>query len=178
MPAYEWLHAFRNASVRTGVYVGIFLSAVFSGWVILANRVPFFDRFALLRNLAAVVLLALLALIPVLRFWRMPGDLLASSLLGWFLFSVMYRLLCMDFTGLAERYSAIQIFMLGAVVYMLVVTLSWIGTRRNLDLVMSVGLKASGKRLDRHSWRRRHRGLAPIHQRTPWRQNASRCLRR
>jgi hypothetical protein len=128
MPAYEWFHAFRNASVRTGVYVGIFLSVVFSGWVILANRVPFFDRFALLRNLAAVVLLALLALIPVLRFWRMPGDLLASSLLGWFLFSVMYRLLCMDFTGLAERYSAIQIFMLGAVVYMLVVTLSWFGT--------------------------------------------------
>jgi hypothetical protein len=50
MPAYGWLHAFRNASVRTGVYVGILLSAAFSGWVIVANRVPFLDRFALVRN--------------------------------------------------------------------------------------------------------------------------------
>jgi hypothetical protein len=34
----------------------------------------------------------------------------------------------MDFRGLAERFSAVQIFMLGAVLYMLVVSLSWIWT--------------------------------------------------
>jgi len=96
--------------------------------VIVANRVHFLDRFALVRNLAAVAVLGLLALIPVLRFWRMPGNLLASSLVGWFLFSLTYRILCMNFEGLAERYSAVQVFMLGAVLYMLVVTVSWIGT--------------------------------------------------
>ncbi|HXJ05736.1 MAG TPA: hypothetical protein VNH65_11585 [Candidatus Acidoferrum sp.] len=128
LPAYRWFHAFRNASVRTGVYAGIFLSAAFSAWVIVANRVHFLDRFALVRNLAAVAVLGLLALIPVLRFWRMPGNLLASSLVGWFLFSLTYRILCMNFEGLAERYSAVQVFMLGAVLYMLVVTVSWIGT--------------------------------------------------
>ncbi len=128
MPAYGWFHAFRNASVRTGVYVGILLSAAFSGWVIVANRVPFLDRFALARNLAAVAVLGLLALIPVLRFWRMPGNLLASSLVAWVLFSLTYRILCMNFERLAERSSAVQIFMLGAVLYMLVVTVSWIGT--------------------------------------------------
>jgi hypothetical protein len=128
MPAYGSFHAFRNASVRTGLYVGVFLSFVFSGWVIVANRVPFFDRFALARNLAAVVLLGLLASIPVLRFWRMPGNLLASSLIAWLMFSLTYRLLSMDFAGLEERYSAVQIFMLGAVLYLLAVTVSWIGT--------------------------------------------------
>src|SRR5579863_1712359 len=80
MPAYGWFHVFRNASVRTGVYVGVALSIALSGWVIVANRVPLLDRFALLRNLVAVALLGLLALIPVFRFWRMPGNLLASSL--------------------------------------------------------------------------------------------------
>ena len=128
LPAYGSSHAFRNASVRTGVYVGVVLSIVFSGWVIAANRVPVLDRFALVRNLAAVAVLGLVAVIPVLRFWRLPGHLLASSLVAWALFSLAYRVLCMRFAGLAERFSAVQIFVLGAVLYMLVVTLSWIWT--------------------------------------------------
>ncbi|MGB8474659.1 MAG: hypothetical protein WCE61_11305 [Candidatus Acidiferrum sp.] len=128
VPVYGSFHVFRNASVRIGIYVGILLSATFSGWVIVANRVPFFDRFALARNLVAVALLGLLALIPVLRFWRLPGNLLASSLVGWLIFSVMYRLLSMNFPGLQERYSAVQIFVLGAVLYLIVVTVFWIGT--------------------------------------------------
>jgi hypothetical protein len=128
LPAYESFHVFRNAAVRTGVYVGVVLSLVFDGWVIVANRVPLLDRFALARNLAAVTVLGVIALIPVLRFWRLPGDLLASSLIAWVLFSLSYRVLCMRFAGLAERFSAVQVFMLGAVLYMLVVTLSWIWT--------------------------------------------------
>ncbi|MGC1619994.1 MAG: hypothetical protein WA765_16005 [Candidatus Acidiferrum sp.] len=128
MPVYGSFHAFRNASVRTGVYAGVFLSVAFSGWVIVANRVPFLDRFALVRNLAAVAILGLLALIPVLRFWRMPGNLLASSLIAWLIFSLSYRILSMDFPGLEERFSAVQIFVLGAVVYMLLVTVSWLAT--------------------------------------------------
>lgn len=127
-PAYELFHVLRNASVRTGIYVGTVLSIVFCGWVIVANHMPSLDRFALARNLVAVVLLGVVAFIPILRFWRVPGNLLASSLVAWVLFSFAYRVLCMDFRGLAERFSAVQIFMLGAVLYMLVVSLSWIWT--------------------------------------------------
>jgi hypothetical protein len=125
---YSWLHVWHNTSVRTGVFTGVSLSVIFCTWVILANRVPFFDQFALLRNLAAVAVLFSLALIPILRFWRWPGHLLASSLVGWLIFSVSYRLLCMYFVALKDRYSAVQVFMLGAVAYMLVVTVSWLGT--------------------------------------------------
>src|SRR5579863_10332459 len=119
LPAYELFHPFRNSSVRTGLYVGIVLSFALGGWVIVANRVPVLDRFALARNLAAVVVLGLIALIPVLRFWRLPGNLLASSLIAWAIFSFFYRVLCIYFALLAERFSAVQIFMLGAVLYML-----------------------------------------------------------
>lgn len=128
MPVYGSFHVFRNTSVRTGVYVGVSLSIAFSGWVILANRVPLFDRFAFARNLAAVALLGLLAVIPVLRFWRLPGNLLASSLVGWMIFSLTYRILSLAFPGLEGRFSAVQIFVLGAVLYMLAVTISWIGS--------------------------------------------------
>jgi hypothetical protein len=126
--ALERFHSLRNVSVRTGIYVGMFLSITFSGWVIVANRLPALDQFALARNLTCVVLLGIIALIPVLRFWRMPGNLLASSLVGWVIFSLTYRILCMDFGALAERFSAVQVFMVGAVLYLLVVTLSWLGT--------------------------------------------------
>jgi hypothetical protein len=128
LPPYELFHPFRNASVRTGLYVGIVLSIALGAWVIVANRVPVLERFALARNLAAVAVLGLIALVPVLRFWRLPGELLASSLISWAIFSLFYRFLCMYFARLAERFSAVQIFMLGAVLYMLVVTLSWIWT--------------------------------------------------
>jgi hypothetical protein len=128
MPAYASVHVFENVSVRTGVYVGAGLSAVFCAWVIVANRVLALEQFAHLRNLSAVAALCVLALIPVVRFWRLPGHLLASSLVGWLLLSISYRLLSMYFIGLEARYSAVQVFMVGAVVYMLVVTLSWIGT--------------------------------------------------
>jgi hypothetical protein len=128
LPAYDTFHPFRNAAVRTGLYVGFALSMVFGGWVIIANRVPFLEPFALARNLAAVTVLGLIALIPVLRFWRMPGYILASSLVAWVTLSLFYRVLCMYFRGLAARFSAVQIFVLGAVLYMLAVTLSWIWT--------------------------------------------------
>lgn len=128
MPGYATLHVLRNASVRTGVYVGVCLSAILCAWVIVANRAPFLERFALVRNLAAVGVLGLLALIPVLRFWRIPGNLLGSGLVAWTIFSVIYRFLCLYFTGLEARYGAIHVFMVGAVAYLLVVTIAWIGT--------------------------------------------------
>ena len=128
LPGYRRLRLLRNASIRTGVYAGVCLSIVLLAWIILANRVPFLERFALERNLAAAALFALVALVPVLRFSRMPGPLLASSLIGWAILSLAYRALCLYFLGLNDRYSAVQVFMLGAVAYMILVTLSWLGT--------------------------------------------------
>jgi hypothetical protein len=128
MPGYASLQLVRNASVRTGIYVGVCLALAFSGWVIVANRVPVLEPFALFRNIAAAALVCLISAIPVLRFWRMPGNLLGSGLVAWFIFSLAYRLLSLYFSGLQNRYSAIQIFMVGAVAYLLVVTISWIGT--------------------------------------------------
>jgi len=126
LPGYRWFHVFRNASIRTGVYVGVCLTLVFSAWLVIANHAPFLGRFALERNIAAASILCFLAAVPVFRFLRFPGHLLASSLIGWLIFSLSYRVLCLIYPGLSNRRSTVQLFVLGAVVYMILTTLCWI----------------------------------------------------
>ena len=128
LPGYSKVHVIKNAAIRTGVYSGVGLSMVLVAWVFVANRAPALEKFALDRNLAAAVALGLFAAVPVLRFLRLPGPLLASSLIAWSILALTYRLLCVHFWGLAARYSAMQLFTLGVILYMILATLSWIGT--------------------------------------------------
>jgi len=127
LPGYRWLMFLRNVPVRMGIYTGICLSLVFAMWLVLANRVPLLERLALERNIIAIVGLVFFASLPILRFYRSPGDLMVSGLLAWTLLSITYRLLCMVFVLLDEKYSAFHVFVLGAVVYLIFATLSWIG---------------------------------------------------
>ncbi|MDP9338941.1 MAG: hypothetical protein M3P45_08740 [Acidobacteriota bacterium] len=125
--AHHPSHVFRDSAVRIGLVVGAGLSLALYGWIFLANRVPIFDRVSVERNLAAAVLIAALAFIPVLRFFRDPASLLISSLIAWSVFSLTYRTLSIFFWTLRDWYSTFQVFMLGAVLYLIVATLSWIG---------------------------------------------------
>jgi len=128
LPGYGELISFGGAGMRTGVYVGVCLSLTFVAWLVVANRVPALSHFALQRNIAAAALLAFFGMIPVLRFHAMPGRLWASGAIAWLILSLCYRVLSFFFTGLPERYSAFQVFMLGAVVYTIAATVCWIGT--------------------------------------------------
>jgi hypothetical protein len=67
-------------------------------------------------------------MIPVVRFMWRAGRLLAASLTAWWIFSLTYRLLCVVFSGLPERYTPMRVFILGSVVCMIFATLSWIVT--------------------------------------------------
>ncbi|HYA63144.1 MAG TPA: hypothetical protein VED66_08065 [Candidatus Sulfotelmatobacter sp.] len=128
LPGYHWFAFLKDAATRLGVYVGVALSLIFTMWLLLANRVPFLDAFAMPRNVIAAGLLLFFASIPVLRFYRSPSDLLLSSFLAWGLFTLTYGLLCLKFVLLDQYYSTFQVFVLGTISYLLLVTLSWIGT--------------------------------------------------
>ena len=67
LPGYRWFHIFRNAAIRTGVYVGVCLTLVFTVWLLIANHAPFLERFALERNIAAAAILCFLAAVPVYK---------------------------------------------------------------------------------------------------------------
>ena len=128
LPGYRWFHVFRNAAIRTGVYTGVCLTLVFVALLINANHASFLERFALERNIAAAAVLCFLAAVPVLRFFRLPGNLLASSLIGWIIFSFSYRILCFVYRGLNDWRSPFYVFMTGSFAYLILTTLSWIGT--------------------------------------------------
>ena len=125
---HQPLHLFRDSAVRTGVVVGVGLSLALSAWIYLANNLPVFNNISVERNLAAAATISFLAFLPVLRFFREPGKLLISSLLAWSIFSLTYRTLSIFFWTLSDWYSTFQVFMIGAVIYLIAATLSWIGT--------------------------------------------------
>ena len=115
--AQQPLHMFRDSAVRTGVVVGVGLSLALSGWLDLANSLPIFNNISVERNLAAAVIISFLAFSPVLRFFREPG-----------IFSLTYRTLSLFFWTLSDWYSTFQVFAIGAVLYLIAATLSWLGT--------------------------------------------------
>ncbi|HTG31044.1 MAG TPA: hypothetical protein VK818_22720 [Methylomirabilota bacterium] len=117
----------RGSAVRIGLLAGGALSLAFSGWMYLANRVSVFDRISVERNLAAAAIMGVLAFIPVLSFFREPASLLISSLISWSILTVTYWTLSMFFSALREWYSPFEVFMLGAVLYLIAATVSWIG---------------------------------------------------
>jgi di/tricarboxylate transporter len=127
-PSHPLSQLLGGAAIRTGVYVGLSISFVFTAWLVVANRVPFLQPFATPRNLIAASLLACFGCTPLLRFLRSPAEMLLSSMLAWGIFTLTYGLLCLKFVLLDQYYSTFQVFVLGAVIYLLFATLSWIGT--------------------------------------------------
>lgn len=127
LPGSRRLDFLHNAAIHTGVYTGVCVSLVFTAWLVIANQVPFLERFAFERNVAGAGVFVFLAAVPVLRFLRWPGNLLAASMIAWLIFSVVYRILCLIYHNLGDWHPTFQVFMVGAVSYMIFTTLSWIG---------------------------------------------------
>jgi hypothetical protein len=128
LPAFPRFRFMRDVATRTGVYTGVSLCIVFAAWLLIANRISFLDPIAMERNIIASALLALLACIPLFRFYRSPAQLLVSGLLAWSLLTFTYRIFCFKFVLLEEYYSAFHVFVLGAISYLIFATISWIGT--------------------------------------------------
>jgi hypothetical protein len=118
----ELTQAAHDSAMRTGVCAGVGMVLVFIAWLFVANRVPASEKFALERNVIAASVLAILFMVPVVRFMWQAGRLLAASLAAWWIFSLAYRLLCIGF------YTPMRVFILGSVVCMILATLSWIAT--------------------------------------------------
>lgn len=126
LPGYRHFRAFRNAPVRLGIYIGLALSIVFSSWLVIANRVPVLEPFALERNVAGASLIVFLAVVPILRFLRSPRSLLLSGFICWTMLGFVYRVLCLFFSSLYDWHSTTQVLMVGFVMYLITATLSWV----------------------------------------------------
>lgn len=117
---------FQRGWLRTGLFTGIGLTAVFVAWLYIANRVPQLEKFALMRNSVGAALMLILMIFPAATYVRFPGRLLAAGLTGWTFFALCFRLMEQFFELLETRLGAFQLFMLGAVVYLIAAVLCWI----------------------------------------------------
>jgi hypothetical protein len=126
LPGMRWFLWLRYAALRTGVLTGIYLSAIFIAWLLVANRLPQLEPFAGVRNLAAGAAVILLLTIPVFRFHNEPAKLFVSGLTAWTLLTLTYVGAELRFSLLGSRMGALQVFMLGAVSYGFVAVLHWV----------------------------------------------------
>jgi len=126
LPGYKFYDALKDSAFRTGVYTGLCLFAIFAAWLVVANRFPIFDRLALERNMLAIAAMALFAAIPILRFIRRPGSMLGAGMTAWAIFSFLYRVIGIFFSGLLSWHGAWEVFMAGAVLYLIAATFSWV----------------------------------------------------
>ena len=127
LPGMRWFLWMRNAAaLRVGVFTGIYLSCIFTAWLVVANRFPQVEPFAGTRNLAAGIVMVLLMAIPVIRFHREPSRLFVSGLTAWTLLTLTYIAAEIHFSLLESRMGALQVFILGAVSYGFVAVFNWV----------------------------------------------------
>jgi high-affinity Fe2+/Pb2+ permease len=106
----------------------VLLSGILTAWLWIANRVPYFDHFASMRNALAIAALFLAGLIPVARFRNSPKDVLPAGVLGLGMACLCYWAWTIYFEGLADRMGASRIFVMGIVAYSLAAVLLWVGS--------------------------------------------------
>jgi hypothetical protein len=116
----------RNPALRLGVVLGTCFSVVGLSWLVLANRVPYFDQFALQRNLALAIAFAALGLVPTGRFLKSPGKSLVCGIMAWTIFTATYFATELYFQRLATRLSAFHLLVLGSLVLGFLAAFTWV----------------------------------------------------
>lgn len=122
----QWSSWRRNVALRNGIFTGVLLSCVFVAWLVVANRVREWERYAETRNLFAGVALVGVLTIPALRFLREPARLFVAGLTAWTLLTATYVASEVHFKLLESRMGAFHVFILGAVSYGFVAVLDWV----------------------------------------------------
>lgn len=139
------LRALRPA-LMTAIKVGLTLSIILTSWVIFANRMPFLERYADLRNAVAAAAFLAVAIMPLIRYRNSAIRLLASGAIGWGIASLCYLVLSVYFARLQDRMSAFHIFVMGAAVYGLASILVWLGCLLKTARVHHISMQPATRR--------------------------------
>ena len=122
-----------SPALSLGVLLGACFSWVGLAWLLLANRVPYLDQFASVRNLSLAIAFVALGLVPTCRFRKSPGRSFLCGILSWAILTATYSAMELRFPGLATRLSAFHLFVLGSVVLGFLAALAWV---MNLAIVL------------------------------------------
>jgi hypothetical protein len=126
LPGAGWVGWLKSLPCRIGVLTGVYLIAIMSVALIAANRLPFLEVLADIRNLACYAAFGLVMLLPVIIFLRKPWCLFTSGFIAWVMFSVAFAGAGQTFTNLFTRLRPpFNVFMIGAVFYGVVAVAFW-----------------------------------------------------
>lgn len=127
LPGYAWLDWVHNPALRIGVITGIYLVAVMVVALLAANRMPFLEPLAEIRNWAARGVFGLVMLAPILALRKSPARLFAAAMTGWLMLTLAYWGMGFLFDNLHLRlYRPFHLFILGASLYGSIAVLFWV----------------------------------------------------
>ncbi len=126
LPGNQWFLWLRSNTIRAGVLVGIYVSAMFVAWLVIANRIPQLAPFATIRNDVAGAIEILLLAIPVVRFRSEPAKLFLSGATAWSVLTLTYMAVEIHFSLLDSRIGPFNLFILGVLSYGLISVFQWV----------------------------------------------------
>ena len=117
-----------NPVLKFGFYTGIAMVAEMAAALVVINRVPALERYALERNAFFMGCFFVLMLAPVCRFLREPVQMFSAAMTAWAIFDAGYYLAGLYFERLFEALHRGPILVLveGAVLYGIAAVGSWV----------------------------------------------------
>lgn len=114
--------------LKCGLYTGLAMVVEMAAALVVINRVPALEPYALERNSFFVGCFFLLTLIPVCRFLRHPVRMFSSAMIAWAIFVAGYDLAGLYFDRLfnALQRGPIEVLAEGAVLYGIAAVCSWV----------------------------------------------------
>ena len=127
LPGFRFLAWLKHDVLRVGVLTGAYLCVVMVVAVLAANRVPFFEPFAEIRNWIARGAFFLVMLVPIAFFRRDAVQQFFSAMLGWTMLCLAYWGMKIPFENLHARLRPpLNLFVIGACVYGVVAVVLWV----------------------------------------------------
>jgi len=127
-PSADAVAAIRGrATLFTGLFTGLLLIVVMFAALVVANRIPALEDYALERNAISYTLFVLLMLAPVCRFRKNSLQMFLSAMLGWVIFVAAYDLAGMVFHDLFQVLrTPFEVLIEGTVAYGVLAVASWV----------------------------------------------------
>jgi hypothetical protein len=116
--------------VVTGLTTGGLLVVVMLSALIVTNRVPGLEAYALERNAISYGLFFIVMFIPICRFLNQPLRLFGSAIIAWTMFAAGYDLAGIIFMNLFQvlRRTPFEALLEGTVVYGICAVAAWVVT--------------------------------------------------
>ncbi|MDE3109849.1 MAG: hypothetical protein KGL02_07905 [Acidobacteriota bacterium] len=117
-----------HAFLKFGLYTGLAMVAETVIALVVINRVPALERYALARNSFFIACFFVLMVAPVCRFLRQPVRMFSSAMVAWAIFVSGYELAGLYFDRLfdALHRGPIVVLVEGAVLYGIAAVGSWV----------------------------------------------------